>query len=206
MSPFRSLAHDESIDRWISKTLPWIHERRGIRTTTGSLEAPPKPSRRSPGGCGVLPRRCSSDGVTLLVDHGRTVGGFIALPGSELADCRRADAVATVQAVKPEQRGSVLARMRSARGLFRASAEEFYLSKMGVAPSHRGIGHGATMVRRFLEVGGALGFSPFPAGRLGRKPACHRLYEAAGFRVLRKSSVDQGRMTYLAMVLQHDPT
>jgi ribosomal protein S18 acetylase RimI-like enzyme len=201
VSPFQSLSQDQFIERWISETLPWIHEAGnpyydwcfGGAPEAGSVLA-------------EWMRRPSSEvfvgRVRLLVDDGHMVGGFIALSGSELADCRKADAVATIQAVEREERGSVLAKLRSARGLFTTPlANEFYLSKMGVVPDLREAGHGATIVRQYLDVGVALGFRRF---RLdvwaGNRPAVH-LYEAAGFRVLRESSLDHGRMTYLDMAL-----
>jgi ribosomal protein S18 acetylase RimI-like enzyme len=204
VSPFQSLSQDQSIERWIAETLPWIHEAGnpyydwlfgGAAEAESALTA--------------WMRRPSSEvfvgRLRLLVDNGRMVGGFIALPGSELADCRRMDAVATMQAVAPEERRSVLARMRSARGLFTTlSAQDFYLSKMGVVPHHRGAGHGATMVRQYLDVGIALGYRQFRLDVWAGNRAAVHLYEAAGFRVLRESSVDQGRMTYLDMALEHD--
>ena len=202
MSTFRSLWQDRSIERWIAETLPWIHEAGNPYYDWlfgGAAEAE--------SALAEWMRRPSSEvfvgRVRLLVDDGRAVGGFIALPGSELADCRRTDAVATVQAVRPGERGSVLARMRSARGLFTSiSAQEFYLSKMGVAPGHRGAGHGATIVRQYLEVGATLGFRRFRLDVWDGNRAAVRLYRAAGFRVLRESSIDQGRMTYLDMALE----
>jgi ribosomal protein S18 acetylase RimI-like enzyme len=205
MSLFRSLAQDQSVEQWIPSTLPWIHEAGnpyydwffGGATEAGLALA-------------EWMRRPSSEvfvgRVRLLVDAGHPVGGFIALPGSELNACRRLDALATVQAAGPEERGSMLARMRQARGLFpTVSNQEFYLSKMGVLPGHRGAGHGAAIVREYLDIGAALGFRRF---RLdvwaGNRPAVH-LYEAAGFRTLRESSPHPARMTYLDMALEREP-
>lgn len=204
MSPFRSLTQEESVERWIWETLPWIHEAGNpyydwLFGGAAEAESTLAEWMRRPSSEVFIGR------VRLLVDDGRTVGGFIALPGSELADCRRTDAVATMQAVAPEERRSVLARMRSARGLFTTvSAQEFYLSKMGVVPDHRGAGHGATIVRQYLDDGAALGFRRFRLDVWARnRPAIH-MYEAAGFRVLRESSLNQDRMSYLDMALEHD--
>jgi ribosomal protein S18 acetylase RimI-like enzyme len=202
VSPFRSLPQDQSSEQWIPDTLPWIHEAGNPYYDWffgGAAEA----------GLALAEwmRRPSSEvfvgRVRLLVDAGNTVGGFIALPGSELDTCRRLDALAAVQAAEPEERGGVLARMRLTRGLFATvSPQEFYLSKMGVLPGHRGVGHGATIVREYIDIGAALGFRRF---RLdvwaGNRPAV-RLYEAAGFRKLRESSARQTRMTYLDMALE----
>ena len=205
MSPFRSLPQDQSIEQWIPTTLPWIHEAGNpyydwlfggaAEATLALAEWMRRPSSE------VFVGR-----IMLLVDTGHTLGGFIALPGSELDTCRRLDAFAAVQAAGPEQRRSMLTRMRLARGLFATvSAQEFYLSKMAVLPRHRGAGHGAAIVREYLDVGAALGFRRF---RLdvwaGNQPAIH-LYEAAGFRTLRESSAQQARMTYLDMALEREP-
>jgi ribosomal protein S18 acetylase RimI-like enzyme len=203
---FQSLAQNQSMEQWISKTLSWVREAGNPYYDWLFGDA-----ARAESALTQWMRRPSSEvfvgRVSLLVDDGQTVGGFIALSGSELAACRRADAVATLQTVEPEERGSVLARMHSTRGLFTIpSAEEFYLSKMGVLPDFRGAGHGATIVRQYVDVGAALGFQRF---RLdvwtGNRPAV-QLYKAVGFRVLRESSIDQARMTYLDMALEHDMT
>jgi ribosomal protein S18 acetylase RimI-like enzyme len=205
VSPFRSIGQDEPVERWIPKALPWIHEAGnpyydwffgGAASAQSALaQWMRRPSSE------VFAGRAS-----LLVHGGEVVGGFIALAGDELADCRRADAVAIIQTLPSEERDSVLARMRSARSLFTTlSAQEFYLSKIWVVPHHREAGHGATIVQRYLDLGAASGFRRF---RLdvwaGNRPAI-RLYEAAGFRMVRASSVDQGRMTYLDMALERDP-
>jgi ribosomal protein S18 acetylase RimI-like enzyme len=56
-------------------------------------------------------------------------------------------------------------------------------------------------VRQYVDVGAALGFQRFRLDAwAGNRPAVH-LYKAAGFRVLRESSIDQARMTYLDMAL-----
>jgi ribosomal protein S18 acetylase RimI-like enzyme len=75
---------------------------------------------------------------------------------------------------------------------------------MGVVPGHRGAGHGATIVRQYLDVGATMGYRQFRLDVWAGNRAAVHLYEAAGFRVLRESSVDQGRMTYLDMALEHD--
>jgi ribosomal protein S18 acetylase RimI-like enzyme len=202
MSSFRSVSADASIERWIPATLPWVHEAGNPYYDWlfgGATEAA--------SALGDWMRRPASEvfvgRVELLLDDGDAVGGYIALSGTELADCRRMDAVATMQAVGPDERGSLVARMRSARGLFATvSPQELYLSKMGVVRDHRGSGHGAAILRRFLDAGVAKGFRRF---RLdvwaGNRPAIH-LYEAAGFQVVRESTTDQGKITYLDMVLE----
>jgi ribosomal protein S18 acetylase RimI-like enzyme len=206
MNAFRSVSGDESIERWIPATLPWVHEAGNPYYDWlfgGAAEAALA--------LGDWMRRPASEvfvgRVELLVDDGHAVGGYISLSGTELADCRRMDAVATMQAVGPDKRGSLVARMRSARGLFATvSPQELYLSKMGVVPDHRGSGYGTAILREFLDTGAAMGFRRF---RLdvwaGNRPAIH-LYEAAGFQVLRESAAGQGRMTYLDMALEATTT
>lgn len=203
MSLFQALSQDQSIERRIASTLPWIHEAGNPYYDWffgGATEAE--------SGLAQWMRRPSSEvfvgRVRLLVDDLHSVGGFIAMPGSELAACRRLDALASMQAAERAQRDSVLARMRLAHGLFGSlSAQDFYLSKMGVLSGHRGAGHGATIVRQYLDLGAELGFQRFRLDVSAGNRAAVRLYEAAGFRVLRESSLPgQGDMTYLDMALE----
>ena len=200
---FRSGSEDQHIDRWIPKAVRWVHEA-GNPYYDWFFGG----SARAESALAAWMRRPSSEvfvgRIGFLMPDGRAAGGFIALSGGELADCRRADALAAMQTVGPEERGSLLGRMRSARDLFTSvAADEFYLSKMGVVASYRGVGYGARLVTAYLEAGAALGFQRF---RLdvwaGNRPAIS-LYQAAGFRILRESSVE-GRMTYLGMGLEID--
>jgi ribosomal protein S18 acetylase RimI-like enzyme len=203
MSPFQGLSEDQFVERWVASTLPWIHAAGNPYYDWffgGATEAE--------SALAEWIRRSSSEvfvgRVRLLVDDGQAVGGFIAMSGPELAACRRQDALAAMQAAGRAERASVLARMRLARGLFGTiSAQEFYLSKMGVLPDHRGAGRGVTIVRQYLDVGAASGFRRFRLDVWAGNTAAVRLYKAAGFRVLRESSLlGRADLTYLDMALE----
>jgi hypothetical protein len=66
-------------------------------------------------------RRPSSEvfiGRAVVVEETHPVGGFIALPGADLARCRMQDALAATAAAPPERRSSLVRRLRLGGALF----------------------------------------------------------------------------------------
>jgi ribosomal protein S18 acetylase RimI-like enzyme len=199
---FRPLTEDREAERWVPEALPWVHEAGNpyYDWFFGGRERALTMLRD-------WMRRTSSEVFVgrsvLLVESGRPAGGFIALGGDELQHCRRADAVAAMEAAGREGRGRLLARMREAHELFApVPADVFYLSKMGVVTAARGAGRGGRLVREYLSTGTALGFRRFCLDVCAGNTAAVRLYRAAGFRVGRTGCSDEAAMTYLRMNLE----
>lgn len=194
----------EAARRWMPDALPWVHEAGNpyydwlfgdpARATSALLDWMLRPSSEVFVGRAVL-----------LMERERATGGFIALDGARLRDCRRADALAAVEAAGREGRRALLERMRSARGLFPPVPNDvFYLSKLGVAAASRRAGRGAHLVRAYVAGGRVLGFRRFWLDVHAGNVAAIRLYQAAGFR-LRSTAVGGGpEMTYLRMSLELD--
>ena len=155
---------------------------------------------------GWMRRRSSEVSVeraVLLVTGDRAIGGFIALGGADLQACRRADALAALQAASQEGRSLLAERIRLGQNLFGpVAADEFYLSKLGVAAGFRGAGHGTKILQRYLGAGAAQGFRRLRLDVWAENRPAVALYRAFGFDVTRESSNDQAGMTYLSMALE----
>jgi ribosomal protein S18 acetylase RimI-like enzyme len=140
--------------------------------------------------------------AVVLVDDERQVGGFIAVPGSELAACRTHDAVAAVAASSPDRRRSLVARMRLGSPLFPpASAEELYLSRMGVHPEARRRGYGREIIHEYLRRGIRDGVRRFSLDVCSDNLPAIELYRSVGFRPQRRHETRDSGVTYTRMVL-----
>jgi ribosomal protein S18 acetylase RimI-like enzyme len=202
---FRSLSEDLHAERWIPQVLPRVWEAgepyyswffRGI----GRTERPESIL------AGWMRRRSSEVSVeraVLLVAGDCAVGGFIALGGSDLQTCRRADTLAALQAAGRDGRRLLAERIRQGQELFAPVAlDEFYLSKLWVASGFRRAGHGGRMLREYLRTGRAQGFRRLRLDVWAQNQAAVELYQTCGFVVLRESTNDRAGMTYLNMALE----
>jgi hypothetical protein len=199
---FRALAGDGQAERWVPEALPWVHEAGNpyYDWFFGGRE-------RTLAVLGDWMRRPSSEvfvgRAVMLVEGRQRTGGFIALGGEELRQCRRADALAAMETAGRQGRGTLVARMRQTQELFGpVPADAFYLSKMGVVAAARREGRGGQIVHEYLSTGTALGFRRFCLDVCAGNAAAVRLYRAAGFRVGRSGSSQQPAMTYLRMGLE----
>ena len=138
--------------------------------------------------------------IILAVNGDCEVGGYIALSGKELAACRRADGIAAVLAAPSSERLPLQDRMQKIGGLFELpEPDELYLSKIWVQPDLRGAGHGAEILRSFLQQGEAAGCRKFRLDVAFEKARVVAMYESAGFRVCTEKSCVAG-LRYLGMI------
>ncbi len=204
MKTFRILYGNSDPERFIPEVLPWIHEAGNpyFDWLFGGREAALKSVE-------AWMRRPSSEisisRVALLFAEDRPVGGFIGLGGADLALCRRADALAILKEAHSEGKSDLHARMSAIRGLFpRVGAEEFYLSKIGVAANLRGKGMGRKLAMEYLAAGRAAGFRRFWLDVWAGHSSAVRLYESLGFRVVGESSSPEAGIKYLSMVREQE--
>lgn len=145
-------------------------------------------------------------GRAVLVEDAQPVGGFIAVPGAELAQCRLQDALAAAAATSPERRPALALRLRQARAQFpEVAADDFYLSRMGVLAGARRRGYGKTIIREFLENGTRRGFGRFTLDVSADNAAAIELFRSAGFREERRQHARDAGMTYVRMALERSP-
>jgi ribosomal protein S18 acetylase RimI-like enzyme len=137
--------------------------------------------------------------LELLVDD-EPVGGFVALSGQDLLGCRRADALALMTRAGRASWSRLEEKAVIGRELFPpVESDEYYLSKMGVVPERRGQGHGATIVRRYVDSGLEQGLRRLRLDVSTENRTAIRLYESFGFEILAESSSERAGMRYLAM-------
>lgn len=140
--------------------------------------------------------------VTVLTVGDRLTGMYVALGGTELSRCRKADTLAILaQAASPESRSSLLTRLASVRELFvPVEADEFYLSKIGVVADLRGLGHGRRLLEAYLAVGRRKGFERFRLDVSSDNDGAVALYRSRGFEA--DAERDVCGLHYLAMTLR----
>ena len=204
MKTFRIVHGHSDPEKYISKVLPWIHEAGNpyFDWVFGGREA----ALRT---IASWMRRASSEisisRMSLLLEGDRSVGGFIALGGAELALCRKADTRALLKEANSQRRSDLIARMESVRGLFpRVASDEFYLSKMAVAPDFRRTGLGRRMVSEYLSVGRAAGFRRFKLDLWAENRGALRLCESLGFKVVQESVSVELDVKYFSLVREQD--
>lgn len=192
---FRPLASRE-----IPAALPWIHAagQPYVDWLLGSRSAASR----------ILEqwiRRPSSEvfiGRVVVVADTTPVGGFIAIPGGELARCRMQDALAAAAAA-PGQRSVLVRKLRVGRTLFpEVAADEFYLSRMGVVTQARRRGYGRAIVREYLRDGRRRGFGRFTLDVWSGNLAAIELYRSFGFRAEQQHHARDVEMTYVRMALE----
>ena len=128
--------------------------------------------------------------VTLLMEERAVVGGLIGLNESDWKRCRTADTIALVAGAR-NGRAELAARLESTKGLFHTPAkDDFYLSKIWVAPPYRGCGYGRRLIEKFLAMGEQLPARRFCLDVCATNAAAIRLYERYGFtrQALRESA------------------
>jgi ribosomal protein S18 acetylase RimI-like enzyme len=136
----------------------------------------------------------------LLDTSGEVIGCLVALTGTALTRCRRADAVAYLDSVGRAGRTVLTSRMMESRDLFAPiGPAEFYLSKLGVRPDMRGQGHGRALLERFLGAGIDRGLRRFALDVSESNIGAVRLYESVGFHVSARSHLPSAGITYLDM-------
>ena len=179
---FRALADEPDPARYIPVVVPWIHEAGNpyFDAFFGSHDAAHRALQRwmaRPSSEVAITR------VTLLCERGRSAGCFVALSGTELASCLRADSFAALREAGPEGRRALLER---ARGLAAARVpvpeNAYFLSKLAVAADLRGAGLGRALLEEFLAAGRRRGFRVFRTDARPEDAHIMHLYESAGFR------------------------
>ena len=107
--------------------------------------------------------------------------------------------------VDSQGRSDLLAHRGAVRDLFPCvDAEEFYLSKMGIAADFQGMGLVRLLPLEYLNAGRAAGFHRFRLDVWAENKPAYRLYESRGFQVVRASSSTEAGMKYVSMVKAQD--
>jgi ribosomal protein S18 acetylase RimI-like enzyme len=198
---FRTLSSSVDPTREIPVTLPWVHAASqpytdwllGDRSAAVNML---EQWMRLPASEVFIGR------AVVLVEDARQVGGYIAVSGSELANCRAHDAVAAVAATAPVRRSKLVARMRLGSSLLPATGpDELYLTRMGVHAEARGCGYGKAIVHEYLRRGIRDGVRRFSLDVCSDNVSAVELYRSVGFQAEQRRHAGDLRMTYVRMVL-----
>jgi ribosomal protein S18 acetylase RimI-like enzyme len=128
-------------------------------------------------GSELSPRHLSS-----IRDGGRSVGGYIALGGRELAARRLADTARLMRATPVADRDHLRRRLEHARELFLpVDPEHLCLTKIGVVDDHRGRGLGRCLLEDFVRSGFDRGYDCLRLDVSSEHEPARRLYESRGF-------------------------
>jgi ribosomal protein S18 acetylase RimI-like enzyme len=141
--------------------------------------------------------------VVAFDDAGRTpVGCLLGMEGAVLAECRSADFLAFCEELgRSEDADAVLAEvLPAARALFPPVAEdEYYISRVAIAPEVRGRGFGRALVSSVLAERRAGGHERFCLDVSAANAAAVRVYDALGFRVVGTSRDEVSGLAYHRM-------
>jgi ribosomal protein S18 acetylase RimI-like enzyme len=138
-----------------------------------------------------------------LISDSEFAGGFIALSGGDLRKARRADSVALLTSVAPQERHALALRLANVSELMApVGDDEYYLSKLGLAQKFRGKRLARTLVDRYIEDGLHLGYSRFRLDVHADNEPAIRCYCSVGFRTDRRSHSQDGSLKYNSMTYE----
>lgn len=122
--------------------------------------------------------------IVFIADSQHIFGGFIALSGRELEQCRKADFLVLLNYARRNHSEGLMAKIRQANQLFSTVSEnEYYLSRIGVQPCYRGKGFGKQLMKAYIDNGTAKGFNCFRLDVAASNVQAIQLYEASGFTI-----------------------
>lgn len=130
-------------------------------------------------------------------------GGFIALSGGDLHKARRADSVALLMSVAPQDRPALTQRLNNLSDLMAPVADdEYYLSKLGLGQQFRGKRLAQMLVDRYIEEGARLGHSRYRLDVSADNEAAIRCYRSAGFEIAQRGQSKDGALKYHSMTYE----
>jgi ribosomal protein S18 acetylase RimI-like enzyme len=143
--------------------------------------------------------------TTLLVKGQRVIGGYIAVKGDELAVCRQADLFALLRYCRSSKNDGPLKRVNVAKSAFPLVApEEYYLSRIGVENSFRGMGYGRQLLEHFIAHGTKQGHKTFCLNVTRTNSDAVTLYTRNGFHPASSTYDSKLPAHYVPMKLEID--
>lgn len=199
MYSFQIVMDTEAPESFAEHALPWVLE--AGNPYFDALFGSPEVARQS---IDSWLRRPTSEVAVwrtfFLMFDDAFVGGFIAMNGGDLKKARRGDSLALMRSVSGEFREQLMQRLENLAGLFPSVGEdEFYLSKVGLAPEFRGKGLGRMLVQRYIEEGARRGHAKFRLDVCAGNEAAIGCYLSSGFVISEQSASRDGAMQYLSM-------
>jgi ribosomal protein S18 acetylase RimI-like enzyme len=139
----------------------------------------------------------------LLIDaEGMTVGGFIAMKGTELTQYRHADSTQLLKETPKAHLNELLAFLEATNDLFApVTPDDFYLSKIGVLGPYRRRGLGKRLISDWLTQGTATGKRKFRLDVAATNTAAIELYKQFAFKIIHEGKAPYYELNYLSMQL-----
>jgi ribosomal protein S18 acetylase RimI-like enzyme len=202
VASIRPLRGDPEAETFVDAVLPWVHEAGcpyfdwffgGSEAALETLDA--------------WMRRPSSEvyveRLTLLEEGDRPIGGFVALSGAELEQCRGEDAMAAIKAAGRDGLPELRARLAGGKELFApVGHDDFYLSKIGVLRELRGRRYGTQLLERYLADGRLRGFSRFRLDVSADNEPALGFYRGSGFEIVNESASADSGLAYVSLLLE----
>ena len=198
----RPLRRDPEAETFVEAVLPWVHEAGcpyfdwffgGSEATLETLDG--------------WMRRPSSEvfvgRLTVLEEGDRAIGGFIALSGADLEQCRSEDAMAAIKTAGRDGLPGLRTRLAVGKELFApVGHDDFYLSKIGVLRGLRGRHHGTQLLERYLADGRMHGFRRFRLDVSADNEPALRFYRGFGFEIVNESASAASGLAYASLLLK----
>jgi GNAT superfamily N-acetyltransferase len=140
--------------------------------------------------------------VTAALDDERSIGGFLALPGRELAHRRSAYLADLIRSTPRAQRAELGRRLALGKDLYLpVDPDHRFLSKIGLLPPYRGRGLGAMLLDAFISESWEAGYTDIRLDANGTDPKLLRFYTSHGFQVIGARMLEPLNVEYVAMIL-----
>lgn len=202
MNTFLVLSGHPDPERFIPAVFPWMCEA-GRPYNEWLFGGPDLARQRVKSLMGLPSSLLSISRATLILTDGTPAGFFVGMGGDELKRCQWVLGLVVLKETEKEERASLAARLKTAQGLApEVEGDVFFLSGLAVAPEYRGQGLGRALLNEYLATGRRGGFRRFELSVFERNTKAARLYESAGFRVVRRSTVPETDMGFLSMALE----
>jgi ribosomal protein S18 acetylase RimI-like enzyme len=142
--------------------------------------------------------------LVMLDDEDRPVGTVIGMSGRQLSQCRMADFAAFCDELGTgEEADEVVEQVLAvSRDLFPAIDDDaFYISRVAIERSRRGLGLGRLLVAHAIEAKRREGCQRFALDVSRDNAVAIRTYEALGLRITRTSRAQRAPLEYCAMAM-----
>lgn len=138
--------------------------------------------------------------IRAIYYHNKIIGGYIALSGKELQQCRKADLITLIKNIDSEDINQCREKMIASKGLFsKVDVDHYYLSKIGVDSLYRQKGYGGKLMEEYVRDGLSLGHRRFCLDVcVANKTAIH-CYQKFGFKIISTSGIINTPVQYYSM-------
>lgn len=138
--------------------------------------------------------------IRAIYFNDQIIGGYIALSGKELQQCRKADLMTLIKDIDSEDLKQYKEKMLASQSLFeKVDVDDFYLSKIGIDSLHRQKGYGYKLMKEYIREGLSLGHRRFRLDVCVANEAAVHCYNKIGFQIISQSGIIDTPVQYYSM-------